>query len=160
LARCLGSSDLAREALHETFLRTDRVSETISVRSPADYLFRTAVNVARDRRKSDRRLLSEADVAAIMDIPDDGPDPSAVVESRIEFQEFEKAVAELSDRRRSVFVAAHLEQLPHQEIARRLGINVRTVEFDLQYAMEHLSQRLGRKVIRRFGPRPKALPSN
>jgi RNA polymerase sigma-70 factor, ECF subfamily len=160
LARCLGSSDLAREALHETFLRTDRVSEAISVHSPADYLFRTAINVARDRRKSDRRLLSESEVAAITDIPDDGPDPFKVVESRIEFEEFEKALAELPDRRRNVFVLAHLEHLPHQEIARRFGINVRTVEFDLQYAMEHLSRRLGRKVVRRFGPRPKALPRN
>jgi RNA polymerase sigma factor (sigma-70 family) len=156
LARCLGSSDLAREALHETFLRADRVSDAVSVRSPADYLFRIAINVARDRRKRDSRLLSETDIAAIMDIPDAGPDPSMVVESRNEFEAFEKALAELPERRRKVFLSAHLEQLPHREIARRFGINVRTVEFDLQYAMEHLGRRLERQVTRRFGPRPKA----
>jgi RNA polymerase sigma-70 factor, ECF subfamily len=158
LSRCLGSSDLAREALHETFLRVDRVSEAVTVHRPADYLFRIAINVARDRRKSDRRLLGAAEIAAIMDIPDERPDPSAVVEARLEVGELEKALAQLPARRREVFVSAHLEHMSHSDIAARFGINVRTVEFDLRYALEHLSRHLGRKVIRRFGPRPKAAP--
>ncbi|WP_347379568.1 RNA polymerase sigma factor [Bradyrhizobium sp. STM 3843] len=153
LTRRLGSADFAREALHETFLRVDRVSDAVEVRSPLDYLFRMALNVARDRRKGDQQLLSAADVETMLDLADDGPDPSAVAESRIEMAEFEKALAELPARRRNVFVAAHLHQQPHREIADRFGINVRTVDFDLQYAMEHLSQRLGRKILRRFGPR-------
>jgi RNA polymerase sigma-70 factor (ECF subfamily) len=156
LTRCLGSSDLAREALHETFLRADRVSETVTVRSPADYLFRTAINVAKDRRRSDGRLLSTAEIAAIMEVPDDRPGPSVIAEARIEVEELEKALAELPARRRNVFVAAHIEQLAHSEIAARFGINVRTVEFDLQHVMEHLARRLQRKVVRRFGPRPKS----
>ena len=158
LTRCLGSSDLAREALHETFLRVDRVSEAVSLRSPVDYLFRTAINIAKDRRKSNGYLLSTAEIASIIDIPDEAPDPSVIAEARLELKELEKALGELPDRRRNVFVAAHIEQLPHSEIATRFGINVRTVEFDLQHAMEHLSRRLGRKIIRRFGPRPKNVP--
>jgi RNA polymerase sigma factor (sigma-70 family) len=156
LTRCLGSSDFAREALHETFLRVDRVSEAVTVRSPLDYLFRTAINVAKDRRKSDSRLLSAAEIAAFIDIPDDGPDPLRVLESRTELEELGKVLAELPERRRNVFVAAHVEHLPHAEIASRFEINIRTVEFDLQYAMEHLCRRLGRDVVRRFGPRPKS----
>lgn len=155
LTRCLGSADFAREALHEAYLRVERVTDSVQLRSPLDYLFRTALNVAKDRRKKDRHLLSAAEIDAIMEIPDDQPDPSMVVESRIELKAFEKAIGELSPRRRDVFVCAHVDQLPHREIAARFGINVRTVEFDLQYAMEHLSRRLGRKVLRRFGPRPK-----
>jgi RNA polymerase sigma-70 factor (ECF subfamily) len=158
LTRRLGSSDYAREALHETFLRVDRVAETVSVRSPVEYLFRTAINIARDRHRSEHHLLSATEIATIMDVADERPDPSMVVESRIEMKEFEKALAELPDRRRNVFVSAHLENLTHSEIASRFGINVRTVEFDLQHALEYLSGRLGRKVIRRFGPRPKPTP--
>ncbi|WP_454629740.1 RNA polymerase sigma factor [Bradyrhizobium cenepequi] len=155
LTRCLGSSDFAREALHEAFLRVDRVSDAVPIHSPVDYLFRTALNVAKDRRKSDRHLLNSAEIAAIMDVPDDRPDPAMVVEARIELTEFQKALAELPARRRDVFIAAHLDHLPHREIATRFGINVRTVDFDLQHAMEHLSRRLGRSVLRRLGPRPK-----
>ena len=155
LARRLGSADLAREALHETFLRLDRISEAVPVRSPSEYLFRTAINFAKDRRKSDRHLLSAGEIGAITDIPDEGPDPSAVAEGRLDLQKLEKALAELPERQRRVFLAAHVDQLHHKDIANLLGINVRTVDFDLQHAMVHLSRRLGRKVNRRFGPRPK-----
>lgn len=157
LARCLGSSDLAREALHETFLRIDRVSDAVFVRSPVDYLFRTAINVAKDRRKSDARLLSASEIAAITDIPDENPDPSDVLDGRTELKKLDKALAELPARRREVFIAAHIEQLSHGQIASRFGVNVRTIEFDLQHAMEHLSLRLGRQVIRRYGPKSKAV---
>lgn len=155
LTRRLGSADLAREALHETFVRMDRVSDAVTVRSPIDYIFRAAINVAKDRRKADSRLLSANEIAAIVDIPDESPDSFAIVSDRLEFDEFGKALSELSERRREVFLAAHVEQTPHEEIAKRFGINARTVAFDLQHAMEHLSRRLGRKVVRRFGPRPK-----
>jgi RNA polymerase sigma-70 factor (ECF subfamily) len=160
LARRLGSADLAREALHETFLRMDRVSDSAPVRSPADYIFRAAINVAKDRRKGDSRLLSANEIAAIVDIPDESPDSFAIVSDRLEFDEFSKALSELSDRRRRVFIAAHIEQLPHDEIAKQFGINARTVAFDLQHAMEHLSRRLGRKVIRKFGPKAKDVPAD
>jgi len=155
LTRCLGSPDLARESLHEAFLRIERVSEVMTINSPSDYLFRVAVNVARDRRRGDRRLLSASEIDAICDIPDEQPDPSEVLESRFELNALKKALSELSERRRIVFTAAHVEGIPHSVIAERLGINVRTVAFDLQHVMEHLSRRLGRKVIRRFGPAAK-----
>lgn len=155
LARRLGSVDLAREALHETFLRMDRVSDTVSIRSAASYVFRMAINVAEDRRRSDHRHLNSAEIDAILDIPDEAPDAFSVVADRHEFDEFNKALAELPARRRSVFMAVHVEQLSHDEIAERFGINKRTVAFDLQHVMEHLGRRLGRKVIRRFGPRPR-----
>ncbi|HEY0330257.1 MAG TPA: RNA polymerase sigma factor [Rhodopseudomonas sp.] len=157
LTRCLGSSDLAREALHETFLRVDRVTGATPVHSPIDYLFRAAINVAKDRRRSDslRDRLSAGEIAAICDIPDDRPDPSAALEARLEIEELDKALRELPKRRRAVFLAANIEQMPHSEIAKRFGVNVRTIEFDLRHAMEHLSRRLGRKPNRRYGPRPK-----
>jgi RNA polymerase sigma-70 factor (ECF subfamily) len=155
LARRLGSADLAREALHEAFLRMDRVSDTVSIRSAASYIFRMAINVAEDRRRSDHRLLGATEIDAILDIPDEAPDAFSVVADRHEFDEFGKALAELPARRREVFMAVHVEYLSHQEIAQRFGVTTRTVAFDLQHAMEHLSRRLGRKVARRFGPRPK-----
>ena len=156
LTRRLGSADLAREALHETFLRMDLVSDAVYVKKPADYIFRAAINVAKDRKRSEGRLLSASEIDAIIDVPDESPDSFAVVADRFELSEFNKALAELSERRRGVFVAAHIELLPHEEIAKRFGINARTVAFDLQHAMEHLSRRLGRKVIRKYGPKAKS----
>lgn len=147
--------DLAREALHEAFVRMDRVSDAVSIQSAASYVFRMAINVAMDRRRRDRRLLGTAEIDAILDVADDAPDVFSIVAARHEFDAFGEALQELSERRREVFIAVHVDNLSHQEIARRLGVTTRTVAFDLQHAMEHLSRRLGRKVVRRFGPRPK-----
>ncbi len=160
LARRLGSADLAREVLHETFLSMDRVSDSVAVQSAASYIFRMAINIAKDRRRKDSRHLNNAEIAAIMDIPDDAPDAFEIVSNRHEFEAFGKSLSELSDRRRAVFLAVHVENASHQEIAKRFDINVRTVAFDLQHTMEHLSRRLGRKAIRRFGPRAKESSSN
>lgn len=158
LTRRVGSADFAREALHETFLRVERVSDAVEVHSPLDYLFRMALNAATDRSRSDRHLLSAVEIDAIMELADQEPNPCAVAESRMEMEDFEKAINALPPRQRDVFIAAHLDHLPHREIAARLGINVRTVDFDLQHAMEHLARRLGRTAIRRSA-RPSKLPS-
>jgi FlaA1/EpsC-like NDP-sugar epimerase len=47
-----------------------------------------------------------------------------------------------------------LPETPHQEIATRFGISTRMVEKELKRALEHCGQRLERKIVRRFGPRP------
>ncbi len=66
LTRRLGSLDFAYEALHETFTRIGRVPETPPVRSPKDYLFRTAVNIAKDRRKAERYRVSATEIDAFL----------------------------------------------------------------------------------------------
>lgn len=157
LARRLGSSDLAREVLHDAYLKLDRVAENEPIGRPSDYIFRIAVNVAKDRWRNGNRVLNAAEIDAVFDIPDGAPSPSDIVESKLEMREFQAALGELSERRQRVFAAAHLENMPHSSIAERLGVHVRTIDFDLQYAMEHLSRRLGRKVVRKYGPRAKAV---
>jgi RNA polymerase sigma-70 factor (ECF subfamily) len=157
LTRRLGSAELASEALHETFLRLDRMSDATSVRSPKDFLFRIAVNIATDRRRVERRYLSAAEVDYLLDVPDDSPDPAEIAEARSELEALDRALAELSPRRREVFKAAILQKIPDHKIAARLGINVRTVETDLKHALSHCASRLGRKLIRRpGGPRPRS----
>jgi len=46
LTRRLGSQELAREALQETYLRLERGNEIGPVHSPKAYLLRTAINIA------------------------------------------------------------------------------------------------------------------
>jgi len=67
LTRRLGSSDFAYEALHETFLRLDRVTDAAPVRSPTNYLFRIAINVAKDRRKANKYRVGAAEIDALLD---------------------------------------------------------------------------------------------
>jgi RNA polymerase sigma-70 factor (ECF subfamily) len=156
LTRRLGSAELAGDALQETFLRLDRVSDATIVRRPREFLVRVASNIAADRQRVERRYLSAAEVVSLLDVRDEAPDPAKVVEARSELEALGRALAELSPRRRRVFRAAMLENMPDHEIAALLNINVRTVESDLKYALKYCASRLGRNLTRRCGgPRPR-----
>ncbi|MGO4686261.1 RNA polymerase sigma factor [Hyphomicrobium sp. 2TAF46] len=154
LTRRLNSDELARETLHETWLHLDRDDEVGPIRSPTGYILRTAVNIAVDRARKDGRLVRPDEIAELFIVPDPGPDPAAAAEARLEIEALERAYQELSPRRRAILYAARIEGKPFRQIATELGISQRLVEMELRHALEHCAQRLNRKVIRIFGPRP------
>jgi RNA polymerase sigma-70 factor (ECF subfamily) len=157
LTRRLGSSDFAYEALHEAFLRLDRVEDASFVRSPKDYIFRTAVNIAKDNEKAGRRRASVGAVEAILDICDDAPDPARIAEARSEIEALERAMAELPARRREVLRRIAIEGQSAREVAVSLRVTTRTVETDLKQALTHCAGSLSRKFVPRLGgPRPKS----
>lgn len=154
LARRLKSEELARETLHETWLRLDRNDELGPIKSPTGYLLRTAVNIAVDRRRKESRLARPDEVAGLLDVSDPRPDPSADAEARQEIDKLERAYKELTPRRRVVLYAARIEGKPLRQIASELGISQRLAEMELKCALDHCAQRLDRKVIRIFGRKP------
>jgi RNA polymerase sigma factor (sigma-70 family) len=143
LTRRLGSDDLARETLHETWLRLGRVDDVAVARNPDAYLARVALNLATDRQRLETRRARRSDVNAVLDeIVDDVPGQAEKLESRRDLAIFEDAIRELSARRRTILIAARLHEEPHQKIAERLGISKRMVQIELKYALQHCKSRL------------------
>jgi RNA polymerase sigma-70 factor (ECF subfamily) len=146
LTRRLGSEDLARETLHETWLRLDRVDDVSVMRNPDAYLARVALNLATDRQRFEARRARKFDVNAVLDdLVDDVPGQAEDLESRRDLKIFEDAICELSERRRAILIAARLDQEPHQKIGERLGISKRMVQIELKYALQYCKSRLERK---------------
>jgi RNA polymerase sigma factor (sigma-70 family) len=146
LTRRLGSEDLARETLHETWLRLDRVDDVAVMRNPDAYLARVALNLATDRQRLETRRARRSDVnAALEDIVDDVPGQAEKLDSRLDLAIFEDAVRELSERRRAILIAARLDEEPHQRIAERFGISKRMVQIELKFALRHCKNRLEQK---------------
>lgn len=156
LTRRLGSSDFAYEALHETFLRLERVTDSVSIRSPADYIFRIAINIARDRQKAQNYRVSASEIDQLLDLRDEGPSPARIVEARSDVDAFKRALAELPARPRDVLHSITIEGRSPHDVAIRLGVSVRTVESDLKLALSHCANCLDYTLIRRLGgPRPR-----
>ena len=149
----LGCDDLAGDALHETYLRVEKMNADVAVKYPSAYLFRIALNVAEDQRRGNARLLGSAEIDELYDLADELADPARTVEGRDQIDALEAALAELSWRCRSIVIAARVEEMPHAEIARRFNVSPRTVEKELRAGLEHCCQRLGREFVQRFGPR-------
>jgi RNA polymerase sigma factor (sigma-70 family) len=159
LTRKLGSPDLASEVLHETFLRLESAGHIGPMQSPRAYLFRMALNIATDRRRSENRRLTVGEADALLDIADDAPSPAQIIEDRSEIAALKHAIAEMPPRRREIFMAARMESQPHKDIAARFGVGVRTIEIELKHALEHCALRLSRNLHSRFGRRPRETSS-
>lgn len=154
LARRLGSVERANEALQETWIRLQGGSAIGVVQRLRPYLLRIATNIALKRQRADRQAVTLDEARAALDLPDDTPGPERIAEARSEMLALDAALDELTPRRRDILLAARVKGLPLSEIARRHGISQRMVELELRAALMHCGQRLGRKVVRRFGPRP------
>jgi len=149
LARRLGSTELAGEALQDTFLRLECGNEVGAVQSPRAYLFRTALNLATNRRVAESRRLTTSEIDALMEIPDESPDPARIAESRSEVAALSRVLLRLSARQRDIVLATFVDELPVQEIARRHRVSVRRIQLELREALLHCANQLHRSLERR-----------
>jgi len=144
LTRRLGSADLAQEVLHETWLRLDSSDSAAIVQSHEAYLFRAALNTALDRRRAENRRLTAAEVAGLLEIADDSPDPAQIVEARSDLRAVQAIMLGLPPRQYAILLAARLDGLPRREIAKRFRISVRLVQRELQEAQDYCTARFKR----------------
>jgi RNA polymerase sigma factor (sigma-70 family) len=141
LARRLGSADWAEEALQDTYLKLEGAAETDAVRNPMAYLFKAAFNTALNQRRSDHTRLSEADVEALLEIPDEAPDPLQILEARSDADRLKEILKDLPPRAREMLLAARLDGWTRQQIAAHFGLSVSLVEKELRWAQEYCASR-------------------
>ncbi len=127
LTQRLGSADLAREAMHDTWLRLARLEPVGVVRQPEHYLFRAALNAADDRRRREKRHSQTVELDSALEVPDERLTPEEGLIARAELEAFETIIAELPPRRRAIFLAARVGNVPRQVIADEMRISLRLV---------------------------------
>jgi len=152
LRRRFGSEEVADDVLHETWLRVQRMNDPGPIKSPLAYLLRIAMNIAEDRRETNGRLLNFVEVEELLHFADETHDPARIVEARDDIAAVQRALAELPARRRAIFLASRVEEMPHKDIARMYDVSIRIVEREVKAALVHCAERMGREVIQRFGP--------
>lgn len=139
LVRRVGPAD-APDLLQETFLRVmHREAETIV--DPGAYLRRTAVNLAMDfsrRRRLETKLFVPEDAAPEAPAQEASAEQSLEAGRRAEL--LAQAIATLPPKCREVFVMRMHEELPQDEIARRLGISRNMVDRHLRIAIRRCRQ--------------------
>jgi RNA polymerase sigma-70 factor (ECF subfamily) len=149
LARRLGSQDLASEALHETWLKLQE-AEVTPVADAESYLYRAALNTALNLSAASRRLLARTDVHALLRLADNTPSPERVVMAKNEMAVLLKVMAGLKPRERDIFTNSFSGGLSHQELAKRHGVTVRTVQMELRQAILYCALKTSREKL--FAP--------
>jgi RNA polymerase sigma-70 factor (ECF subfamily) len=150
LERMLGSADLADDALQDTYLRLEAGQELHPVRSPRAYLLKMAFNMALSRRRTERRRMTVSEGEAILDSMDPSPGPEQVTLARSEMDALRRALTQMPERRRAMFLASWSEGLSNAEIADRFGLGVRMVQLELKAAADYCAAQLGRSTTRQF----------
>lgn len=137
----LKSNEEASDLLHDAFARLLGARALDRLLQPEAFLNRILRNLLIDRS---RRLATRAQHVGI----DDGPDlavpadQSDAIEAEQMRQRYREVVAALPERMREVFLLHRVEQLSYKEIAARLGISVRTVEWHIAEAIVRIGKGL------------------
>ena len=136
-------ADTAHEIVQETFVRIWVHRRRIDSRGTfAAYAFRISDNLVRDAARREKRK-ERLDVLVASSGPDASYDPDIALEHDLLEERLRKAVEELPDRCRSVFLLSRIEGKSNREIAGLLGTSVRTVEHQVSHALRALRKTLG-----------------
>jgi RNA polymerase sigma factor (sigma-70 family) len=160
LTKYLGSADLAGDVLQDTWLRLARGGELNAVRSPDNYLYSMAVNIARNHIQAESRRLSASEIESLLDIADDAPDPARVAEARSDLQAFVSIIKELPERQQAILLAARVDGRSRQDIADRFGVSVRFVQRELQEAQIYCIERSRKLMENSFRPQSQELSTD
>lgn len=137
------SREDAADLMQETYLRVmDRIHISEFDAEARGYLFRTATNLARDhyRRQRFRACLPLDDLPEEYLSATDATPEQACIAYQVTLT-MQAALREMPADARDVFVLARSRDLGNVEIARHLGLSLRTVERRMADAMAFISNR-------------------
>ena len=140
--RRVRSREEAEDLTQEVFLRLSRRLHVEQVDNAEAFLFRTAVNLLRDRSRRGKTAASHMDElvhrAGVEELS-----PERVVEGRQSLASVLRALDELDERTRDAFILHRLEGMRHAEIAALYGVSVSSVEKYIIKALSHVALRAG-----------------
>ena len=142
----------AEDLTQEVFLRIVRRPDPAPLENAEVFLFSIAANLLRDRA---RRAVSHrrADHRSLDDPGDDLSQSPSLIEARApdrvlmsqeSLGEVLRALDELGERTRDIFILYKLEKMKHREIGALYGLSASAVEKYVRKATAHLARRFGR----------------
>lgn len=133
------SHDEANDLVQDAFARLLGARSLARVRDPGAFLNRIVRNLLIDRS---RRLSARPPHVSIVDEIAVPPDQGQAIEVEQMRQRYRDLVALLPPRTREVFVLHRIDGVGYKEIAERLDISVRTVEWHVAQAIVRISKGL------------------
>jgi RNA polymerase sigma-70 factor (ECF subfamily) len=159
LMRYLSDQHAAEEVYQEAFMRVyNNAARFEEGRKFKTWLYTIALNLARTesaRERSRPPMLAidaaraksgESEPLAAL-LPAKGQMPEERASEKEEAGIVKKAVMELSDRHREVFIMCHYEHLSYDEISETLNRPVGTIKSQMHYAIRELREKLS-KVLK------------
>ncbi|MEK9691528.1 MAG: sigma-70 family RNA polymerase sigma factor [Rhodospirillaceae bacterium] len=135
--------ELAEEVVQETFIRVWRKAEQFdpTKASASTWLYTIARNQRIDLLR--KRHRPEPDYEDPAFIPEPEPQPTEVIVRNQEASRLKECINALSPEQQEVLKLSFMEELPHVEVADKLGIPLGTVKSRIRLAMKHIRSEIG-----------------
>lgn len=132
--------------MQEVFCRLSARAGSLRIDNPEAYLFQIAANILRDRARQDiSRTAAVREYAGLTQDSFEEISPERVLLGKKRLAELQRALAELPERTRAIFLLQRYEGFTYREIGARLGISTSLVEKHMMDAIKHLTVRMGRQ---------------
>ena len=142
LRELLARREDAEDVAQETYVRLVRAGTALqSEMHIRASMFRAATNLAYDRFRQ-RRTHGREHSAELVNLPDEAPDAERVVAMEQALRVVERTLLALPPRCRQVFLLRTFHEWSYETIAERLGISKRTVEREMQTALDACQREL------------------
>jgi RNA polymerase sigma factor (sigma-70 family) len=136
------SREAAEDCAQEVFVRLAQAAGP-GVDNPEAYLFQTARHLLIDRaRRAGVRREGLHDPIADLQLVSPEGSPSRILEGREALELAARALRELPERTRNIFLLNRLDGLTYTQLAARYAVNVKVIEREMGKALSHLRQRL------------------
>jgi RNA polymerase sigma-70 factor (ECF subfamily) len=142
LTDLLSRRDEAEDIVQETYMRLMQVEAIDDGRAHA-LIFKIATNLAYDRFRRRKARGPHRDDEELATLPSPAPAPDRIVALEQGVEIVKRTLLELKPRCRQVFLLRTSEELEYDDIAARLGVSRRTVEREMQHALDVIQHRLG-----------------
>jgi RNA polymerase sigma-70 factor (ECF subfamily) len=140
LSRWTGQAETARDLCQEVFLRVYQASSRYRENGAfASWIYRIALNVARDAARRTRREPEPLPSEPPADVTPSGVE---LCEQRELTRFVQHSLAELPENQRLVLVLRHYQQLSFEEIARLTGTPATTLKSRFAAALQRLRSQL------------------
>jgi RNA polymerase sigma factor (sigma-70 family) len=150
LVRRLRNMQNAEDLSQEVYLRLLRVDEPARVKNPQAYMYRVAVNAVQEfqAREENSPVGFDSELVARLSerTEDESATPERLFEQQTDEYGLQALIRSLPPMQRTVLLMAACQALPHAEIARTLGISVRTMRNHLYRALSSCRQSLQRST--------------
>ena len=143
IARKIGDPDEASDLTQEAFARLAGVLPGGLSGRPEAYLHRIVRNLLfdRSRRRRARRAHQHVPIDE-EELPPVAAEQSWTIEAADLLKRYQAAIADLTAPTKEIFLLHRIEELSYAEIAMRLGVTPRTVEYHVAKALLHLRRTL------------------
>lgn len=147
LKRRTGSTELAEDALQETWLRLAAMPKPATpIRDGNAFVLRIAANIATDLLRKEKRhaahCISDDDI--LKSVADSYPSAEAIIVSRDQLRQLAIALTELAPKPRAALLLNRCDGYTHAQIARKLAVGESMVAKYLVQAMRHCRDHLRR----------------